>query len=118
MWSNNVITITEKNPKPHLLYPSSKAKSLFPLPLLFVSQEKVIFRQADWEPRGQAAACQVSYLKGHGQENEICVMQSIVDSKWYREVTTAPCSQVRPGNRPSGIVRGKGKHTLKDVSTD
>lgn len=55
-----------------------------PLPLLFVSVEKVIFRQAKWGPGVHAGACQGSSLKG--QENGICVTQSIVDLKWYRQV--------------------------------
>lgn len=46
----------------------------FPLPLLFVSLEKVIFRQAEREPGVHAGPCQGSSLKGHGQENGICVM--------------------------------------------
>ena len=50
------------------------------------------------------ASCQGSSLKGCGRENGICVMKSTVDLKWYRQVTTAACSQIRSGNRLSGMI--------------
>lgn len=90
----------------------------FPFPLLFVSLEKVIFRQAEQELGMHAGPCWRSSLKGCGQENGIYVMKSTVDLKWYRQVTTAACSQEGQETGRLELFNAKiDTHNL-DVSTE